>query len=62
MTNVNTDLVEDDFNYKVFKMNKGFKFDMLTDTDLAFYKKTKCEEGQKIAVVDDNNKFIFIEE
>ena len=54
--------VEEAFDYKIFRMNEGFDFNKLTQSDLSYYKKVKCDEGQKMAVVDTDGKFIYIEE
>ncbi len=49
-------------NYKFFKMNRGFKFDKLTASDLKYYKEILMEKGQKMAVVGQDGKLIYVEE
>lgn len=60
--NTEENVIEEDFDYKIFRMNKGFEFSKLTTTDLEYYKKVKCDEGQKMAIVDTDGQFIYIEE
>jgi len=50
-----------DFDYQVLRMNEGFTFSQLTETDIKYYKKTMCEEGQKLAIVE-NMEFVYVEE
>ena len=54
--------LEEDFNYKFFKMKKGFKFDQMTASDLKYYKTTLCEQDQKMAVVGHDGKLVYVEE
>jgi len=54
--------VQEAFDYKIFKMNEGFDFNKLTQSDLSYYKKVKCNEGQKMAIVNTDSEFIYIEE
>lgn len=56
------ELEADDANYRLFKMNEGFSFDQLSDTDVAYYKRVNnFADGDKLVVVQDS-EIIFIEE
>lgn len=43
-------------------MNRGFKFEQMTESDLKYYKETLMEKGQKMAVVGQDGKLIYVEE
>jgi len=56
------ELEADDNNYRLFKMNEGFSFDQLSDTDVAYYKRVNnFTDGDKLVVVQDS-EIIFVEE
>ena len=56
------ELEADDTNYRLFKMNEGFSFDQLSDTDVAYYKRVNnFTDGDKLVVVQDS-EIIFVEE
>lgn len=56
------ELEADDANYRLFKMNEGFSFDQLSDTDVAYYKRVNdFTDDDKLVVVQDS-EIIFIEE
>ena len=62
LTQLYPELPADDNNYRLFKMNEGFTFNQLTDTDIAFYKSVNnFVEGDKLVVVQ-NSEIIYIEE
>jgi hypothetical protein len=56
--------IHDDENhdYRIFKMNDGYEFGDLSDSDLSCFKQTELDEGQKMAVVNNKSLFIYIEE
>ncbi len=53
---------EESSDYRIFKMNDGYDFGDLSDSDLSFFSKTELDEGQKMAVVNNKSLFIYIEE
>ena len=40
---------EESSDYRIFKMNDGYDFGDLSDSDLSFFSKTELDEGQKMA-------------
>ena len=57
-----TEIPEDDNNYRIFKMNEGFTFDILSESDIKYYKTiNNFVDDDKLVVVEQGN-IVYAEE
>jgi|TARA_A200000113_G_C8849863_1_gene349870 hypothetical protein len=56
------EIPEDDNNYRIFKMNEGFTFDMLSESDIKYYKTINNFVDDDKLVVVEQSKIVYAEE